>query len=408
MKPLARAVCSFDRSPIRFILDRAAQYPGAIELEIGQPNFPTPPHVIEAAVHASRNEYTGYTANAGMRELREAVTVKLARENGLHVSADDVVITIGAMQAVFASMAVLLDPGDEILLPDPGYGNFVMGSRIVHGVPRAYPTLADEAFVPDFDVLEGLVNARTRAMLVNSPSNPTGAVYSEDVLRECLEFCRRHDLYLISDETYDRLVFEGEHFSPARWDDEGRVISIFTVSKSYSMTGWRVGYAVANPDVIAAMVKIQEPMVSCVNTVAQHAAIAALLGPQDCVGEMLTQYRRRRDLSVRIAQEQGLRIVSYPQGAFYVLIDVSGQPMRSLEFCCELLDAERVAVAPGSSVGDRCDRYVRISLCCSEEDLAEGLTRLARYLRKASTSGASSDDASQCLDRDTRAMAART
>jgi len=383
MKALSRAVCGIERSPIRTMLDSAARFPDAIHLEIGQPDFPTPSHIVEAAVNAARFEYTGYTANAGMEELREAVTVKLARENAMHVSPEEVIVTIGAMEAVFASMAVILDPGDEILLPDPGYGNFNMAAAIVKSVCSTYPTKAEDGFAPDIAVLESLVGPRTKAMLINSPSNPTGAVLPEHVLRQILAFCQRHDLYLISDETYDRLVFEGEHISPARWDTEGRVVSIFTTSKTYSMTGWRVGYAVANRAIVAAMTKIQEPLVSCVNTVAQHAAIAALLGPQDCVGEMLAHYRRRRDLAVRAAQDAGLT-VSYPHGAFYMLVDVSSQPHDSLTFCRGLLEAEHLAVGPGSSFGSLCDRYVRLSLCASEEALAEGIGRLARHLRSVS------------------------
>ncbi len=383
MKALSRTVCGIERSPIRTMLDSAARFPDAIHLEIGQPDFPTPSHIIEAAVHAARHEYTGYTANAGMKELREAATVKLARENAMHVSPEEVIVTIGAMEAVFASMAVLLDPGDEVLLPDPGYGNFTMAAGILNATCRVYPTLADQDFAPDFDVLETLVGPRTKAMLINSPSNPTGAVYSEAVLRRCLEFCQRHDLYLIADETYDRLVFEGEHISPARWDTEGRVVSIFTTSKTYSMTGWRVGYAVASREIVAAMTKIQEPIVSCVNTVAQHAAIAALLGPQDCVAEMRGHYRRRRDVAVAEARAGGLA-VSYPHGAFYMLVDISGQPDDSLTFSRGLLEAEHVAVGPGCSFGSLCDHYVRLSLCASETVLSEGIRRLARHLSAVS------------------------
>jgi aspartate/methionine/tyrosine aminotransferase len=385
MKALARSVAGIDRSPIRFILDRAAAYPDAIHLEIGQPDFGAPAHVIEAAVNAARYDYTGYTANSGMLALREAIVVKLARENNLNVTTDNVIVTVGAMQAVFASMTVLLNPGDEILLPDPGYGNFTMAALLGHAVPRYYPTLASRGFEPDMAALESLVTERTRVLFINSPSNPTGAVYSEEIMRACLDLCRRHDLYLVSDETYDRLVFEGEHYSPAQWDHEGRVVSIFTTSKSYAMTGWRVGYAVANTDVIAAMTKIQEPTMSCVNTVAQHGAIAALLGPQDCVEVMRTEYRRRRDLAVDLALENELS-VSYPHGAFYMLVDISAQPKSSIAFCCDLLESEHLAVAPGSSFGERCDGYVRISLCAEAAALEQGIPRLARHLQRAAGS----------------------
>ncbi|MCD6302630.1 MAG: aminotransferase class I/II-fold pyridoxal phosphate-dependent enzyme, partial [Anaerolineae bacterium] len=283
MRQLSKTVRGIQRSPIRAMKDAAAAYPDAIHLELGQPDFPTPPHVIEAACQAAQHEYTGYTANAGMRELREAVVAKLERENGYTAPVDGIVVTIGAMEALFASMAVLLDPGDEILIPNPGYGNFVMAARVLSAKPVRYPTIPHRGFVPDMGRLETLVTERTRALLVSSPSNPTGAVYDEQTLRDLYAFCVRHDLYMISDETYDQLVFEGEHISPARWDRDSRVISIYTTSKTYAMTGWRVGFVVASPQVATAIIKVQEPIVSCVNTVAQHAAIGALTGPQDCV-----------------------------------------------------------------------------------------------------------------------------
>ncbi len=384
MKALSDTVQSIDRSPIRTILDSAARFSDAIHLEIGQPDFPAPKHVIEAAVHAARHDYTGYTANSGMLELRKAIGVKLERENDMDVSPNQIVVTIGAMEAVFATMAVLLDAGDEILLPDPGYGNFYMASRLVQATSRAYPTLPRQGFIPDFDALQEMVNEHTKVLFINSPSNPTGAVYPKEVMKACLEFCRRHDLYLVSDETYDRLVFEGDHHSPAKWDDEGRVISIFTTSKTYAMTGWRVGYAVANLEIATAMTKIQEPIVSCVNTVAQHGAIAALLGPQDCVEKMRQEYRHRRDVAIELAQDQELS-VSYPHGAFYMLTDISSQEKDSISFSRDLLEEEHLAVAPGYSFGERSDRYVRISLCASEEALKEGIPRLARYLHRVST-----------------------
>ena len=383
MKALSGTVCGIERSPIRAIFDSAARFADAIHLEIGQPDFPTPQHVIEAAVHAARHAYTGYTANSGMQELRDAVVIKLARDNEINVAPGNVMITIGAMQAVFGSMAVLLNPGDEILLPDPGYGNFHMAAQVLSAVPRPYPTLAEQGFVPDFEALESMITERTKALLICSPSNPTGAVFSPEVMRACLDFCRRHDIYLISDETYDQLVFEGEHVSPKVWDEEGRVISIYSVSKTYSMTGWRVGYAVASEEIIRAMTKIQEPIVSCVNTVAQHAAVAALVGNQESAREMMEHYRHRRDLAVEVAREQGLAF-SYPHGAFYLLIDISAYPGDSVSFCQELLEQEHVAVAPGSSFGSLCENYVRISLCCSDDTIREGLTKLAQFLNESS------------------------
>ncbi len=396
MRQLSRTVRGIQRSPIRAMKDAAAAYADAIHLELGQPDFPTPQHVIEAACRAAQHEYTGYTANAGMQELREAVTVKLARENGYTASPDSVVVTVGAMEAVFASMAVLVDAGDELLIPNPGYGNFCMAADILKARPVRYPTLPNEDFVPDMDRLESLVTPSTRALLVSSPSNPTGAVYTMETLRALYDFCVTHDLYMISDETYDQLIFEGEHVSPARWDDDGRVISIYTTSKTYAMTGWRVGFAVAHPEIAAAITKVQEPIVSCVNTVAQHAAISALLGPQDCVEAMRQEYRFRRDLAVDLAQQAGLQ-VSYPHGAFYLLVDISASGQDATAFSQGLLEAEHVAVAPGSSFGSILDGYVRISLCAGPEELSDGLERLARHLHRLTATQAPQGDAAETL-----------
>jgi aspartate/methionine/tyrosine aminotransferase len=379
MKALARNVCSIERSPIRAIFDRAAAYADAVHLEIGQPDFSPPAHVIEAACRAARADYTGYTANAGMMCLREAICAKLERENDLHIDPDNVVVTIGAMQAVHASMSLLLEPGDEVLLPDPGYGNFSMAARLLHAVPRYYLTRPQTGFEPDFDQLETLVNERTKVFFITSPSNPTGAVYSRAVIERCMAFAQRHDLFVISDETYDRLVYEGEHHSPAKWDEDGRCISIFTTSKTYAMTGWRVGYAAMPAWMAKELAKIQEPVVSCANTVAQLAATAALLGPQDCVETMRVEYKRRRDLAVELAVEHELP-VSFPHGAFYLLADISAQPKSSTAFCHDLLDATHVAIAPGISFGAHSDGFVRISLCASPDGLVKGIPLLADYL----------------------------
>lgn len=379
MKPLARAARNLERSPIRHIFDRAAAYADAVHLEIGQPDFAPPAHVVEAACKAARADYTGYTANAGIMPLREALCGKLARENGYQVAPDNVVVTIGAMEAVFLTFTVLLNPGDEVLLPDPGYGNFGMAAKMVRATPRYYVTRQQNNFEPDFEQLETLVNERTKVLFITSPSNPTGAVYPKAVLQDALDFAHRHDLYLVSDETYDRLIYDGQHHSPACWDTDGRVISLYTTSKTYAMTGWRVGFVVASEEIAATMAKCQEPIVSCANTVAQFAAVAALEGPQDCVEVMRLEYKRRRDIAVELSSEYDLPVVK-PAGAFYLLADISGQPRDSMAFCEGLLDATHVAVAPGISFGQGSDGFVRMSLCASEDALRLGIPRLAEYL----------------------------
>jgi len=382
MKALSTAVANVSRSPIRAIFDAAAAVPDAISLALGQPDFSIPMHVAQSAADACFNEYTGYTSNAGIVELRQAICKKLARENDIHVGPENIIVTSGAMQSIHLSMSALLSPGDDILLPNPGYGNFVMAAKLCYANPIEYPTPPELDFEPDFDALEELITPRTKAMLINSPSNPTGAVWGPEIMKACLEFCQRHDIYMISDETYDRLVYEGEHVSPAIWDTEGRVLTIFTLSKTYSMTGWRVGWTVASEEIITAMTVCQEPVVSCINTVAQHAAIAALEGPQDCVVEMVADYRRRRDVAVETAKKLGLDFY-YPHGAFYLLINIRESDLTSVPFSESLLQTEHVAVAPGAGFGSMCDDYVRISLCAAEEDVIKGIERIARHMDRA-------------------------
>ena len=382
MKALSTAVSNMSRSPIRAMFDAAAAVPDAIYLALGQPDFPIPAHVAQTAAKACTDSYTGYTSNAGIMELRQAICKKLARENNLHVETDNIIVTSGAMQSIHLAMSALLSPGDDILLPNPGYGNFIMAAKLCYGNPIEYPTPPELDFTPDFDALEELVTPNTKVMLINSPSNPTGAVWNAEIMRACFEFCQRHDLYLISDETYDQLVYEGEHISPAIWDTEGRVLTIFTLSKTYSMTGWRVGWTVASKEIVSAMSMCQEPVVSCINTVAQYAAIAALEGPQDCVVDMVADYRHRRDLAVETAKKLGLDIY-YPHGAFYLLINIKESDLTSVPFSESLLQAEHVAVAPGAGFGSMCDDYVRISLCAAENDVIQGIKRIARHMDRA-------------------------
>jgi len=381
MKALARSVTGIDRSPIRFILDRAAAYPDAIHLEIGQPDFGPPPHVIEAAVHCVRNEYTGYTANSGMLELRQAIVVKLARENNLHVAPENVMVTAGAMQAVYSTMSVLLNPGDEILLPDPGYGNFAMAAWLGHAQPRFYPTLPSRGFEPDLDAIERLISERTRVLFINSPSNPTGAVYSEETLRRCLEICRRYDLYLVSDETYERLVFEGQHYTPAQWDDEGRVISIFTTSKTYAMTGWRVGYACGPGDIIAAMHKVHQYAIMSAPTPGQVAALSALTCSGDPAEAIIREFAARRDVLLQGLRTIGLPCVE-PRGAIYAFPSVAHLGLSAQAFSEQLLREERVAVVPGNAFGPSGEGHVRIAYTVPRPRLEEALERLERFVRR--------------------------
>ena len=384
MQPISPAAKDMPRSGIRVILDLAAQYQDVIHLEIGQPDFPTPAHIVDAAYHAAQQGFTRYTPNAGLPSLREAVAEKVRRDNRLPVTSENVIITTGGMGGLFSAFTALLDPGDEMLIPDPGYPNYEMVAILKRVVPVRYPCDPAQGFQPRLDALPGLVTPRTKALVVNSPSNPTGAVISPDRMAALVDFARRYDLYLISDECYEKIVFDAPHVSPASFDREGRVISVFSFSKSYAMTGWRVGYVVASTELAPIITKLQEATVACTSSVSQKAAEAALSGPQDCIAAMVGAYRRRRDRALEILRRYDLPTY-IPQGAFYLLVDIGRGETDSEQFARNLLVNERVAVAPGRTFGPEADHYVRISLATDEEQLSTGLERLCRTIRRNRT-----------------------
>ena len=225
---------------------------------------------------------------------------------------------------------------------------------------------------------ERFITERTRALIVNSPGNPTGSVESEQNLRDVLEVAARHDLWVMSDECYDELIFDGRHTSMASLGHEDRLVTVFTFSKSYAMTGWRVGYVVAPPEFAELLSLHQEPVVSCASTISQHAALAALQGPQDCVQEMVGAYRRRRDAAGAALDRREVPYV-WPAGSFFMMVDVSAADPDSWAFCRRMLDETGLAVVPGAAFGERGEGYVRVSLAASDENVIEGARRLAEF-----------------------------
>ena len=368
-------------SRIRGIMDLAWEDPEAIHLEVGEPDFPTPSHIIEAAHEAARAGHTRYAPNAGLPELREALADKVLHRNGYESSPDQVVVTQGGIQALYLVLRALLEPGDEVLLPDPAWPNFRMIAHLLGARVLPYPLVAEGDFLPRLEDLERMVTPRTRAVLVNSPSNPLGTVLPRELAQTLLEFARKRGLWFIADEVYDELVFDDTFVSVgsvAAPDD--RLVSVYSFSKVYAMTGWRVGYLVAPPDLATILTGMQEPIVSCVNTPTQMAALAALNGPQQVVGEMRDAYKVRRDELLEVL-DRGDLPSSRPSGAFYVWTDVSAAGMPSMDLARSLIETQHVAVAPGSAFGELGEGYVRLSLASSKDDLLEGASRLVRFVQ---------------------------
>jgi aspartate aminotransferase len=366
------------RSTIREVFDLANRVPAAIRLEIGEPSFPTPEHVVQAAFEAARAGFTRYTPNGGFASLRELLAERLRRVDGYEPHPDEVVVTPGGMNALFSIYLALLAPGDEALLPTPGFPNMDEMVRLLGGAPVFYELRRDEDYLPDPERLEALVTPRTKAIFVNSPSNPTGAVFPAELVERLVRLAERHDLFLIADEVYDELVLDRdrEHVAARRLDASGRVVSVYSFSKVYAMTGWRVGYAVAAPALADLLRKLQEPEVSCPSAVSQKAAEAALVGPQEVIASMRDAYRARRDRVWKLVQERRLHAFR-TQGTFYMLVDVSDAGLPSLDFALRLLSEWGVAVAPGEVFGPAGEGLVRISLAEEPEVIEEGVRRLA-------------------------------
>ena len=378
MPTLAPQILTTPHSGIRRMVELAGAVTDPLMLVSGDPNFATPRHIVEAAAAAGFAGATGYAPSAGIAPLREAIVDKVRTINGLTVDVDQVCVTTGGCGGLFTSMLVLLEPGDEILVPDPGWSNYPAMAHSLRARAVGY-RLSTPGFQIDPDAIEQAITARTRAILVNSPSNPTGTVEATERMQAVLRIADRHDLWVISDECYDQLVFEGTHASVASLGAAERVITIFTFSKSYAMTGWRVGYVVGPHEFVRQLALHQEPVVSCASTLSQHGALAALNGPQDGVGVMVDAYRRRRDRAVEELESKAVGYVR-PSGAFFLMADVSATGMRSWDASVALLQEERVAVVPGAAFGSGGEGFVRLSLAAADETVSEGTRRLARFV----------------------------
>src|SRR5665213_860700 len=382
LPPLAHGPAEGHHSGIREIANEAILTPGAIRLDVGQPNFRTPEHIGDAGKRAIDDGMTFYTHTQGLLSLREKLAAKLARVNGIHITPDRIACTPGGVGAIAAVFASVLEDGDEVLLPDPGWPNFRMMLPWTHAKGTFYPCRPADGFQPDLDALASQITPRTKILVVNSPNNPTGAIYPRAPIEKVVALAQRHNLWLLSDECYDQIVLDGTWTSPASIaPDDPRIVSVFTFSKTYSMTGWRLGYAAGSAELIDTMTKVLESNSSCTSTISQVAAEAALDGPQDCVTEMVTAYRRRRDLVVDLLREAGL-FIAEPAGAFYIMADISPSGLDSHTFVFELLRKKGVSVAPGTAFGEEAKNAVRISLASSDQDLREGVSRLAEFVRQ--------------------------
>jgi len=382
------AAAAIAPSGIRAVADLAWRTPGTLQLQMGEPSHPTPPHVVEALAQAARDGATRYGPTPGIPALREAAAAKVARVNGLSVSPDDVTVCAGGVEGLGATYRALLDAGDEVLVPDPGWPNLGTLAVVCGAVPVGYPLLAGDRPGPDLDALERLVTPRTRVLVVNTPSNPTGGGFDAAVLGDVLGWAARHGLWVVADECYDEMWLDDPQPCAAlvaeRLRAAGRpapeVVSVFSLSKTHAMTGFRLGYICTPPALTPVVRRVQETTLSCVSTPTQWAGAAALGGPQDHVEEMRAAYRARRDrCTAQLGDQSALTLATRPSGAFYLWLAYAGDE-PSTDLARRLVVDHQVALAPGRAFGPAGEGHLRVSLASADDVLAEGLHRVVAAL----------------------------
>lgn len=357
----------------------------------GEPDFDTPDHIKAAAIAAIHAGFTKYTPVAGTVELKQAICKKFESENGLHYKPNQIVVSNGAKHSLTNAFMAILNPGDEVIIPAPYWLSYPEIVLLADGVPVIITTSVEDKYKVSLEQLKAALTSKTRAIIINSPSNPTGMIYDEAALRVIAEFAVENDLYVISDEIYEKLIYGSEaHVSIASLGDEiyKRTIVVNGVSKSYSMTGWRIGYTASSVEIANLMANVQSHAASNPNSIAQKATVAAIVGPQDCVEVMRTEFDKRRLYMIERLKDIPLVSAATPEGAFYLFMDVSGTFGKSCKgkeitsadvFSDLILVEEKVAVIPCGDFGF--DSHIRLSYAISLEQIEKGMDRLEKFVK---------------------------
>jgi aminotransferase len=353
-------------------------------LSWAKPTSDTPDHIKEAAVAAIRKGVVGgYSENVGLPELREEIAKKLKRDNGIDADPSEVVVTVGAIEGLFDAVMAVIDPGDEVILPSPTYSTHIRQVVTASGKPVLVPSIEEEGFALDIEGIRKAVTPRTRAIMYCSPCNPTGTVYPREQLEQVAEIALEKELMVITDEAYEYFVYDGdEHFSMGSLPGmSGSVISCFTFTKTYAMTGWRIGYLHADRELIPQLGKVHIPCAICAPVVSQYAAIAALKGPQDCVADFREHYLKTRNLMCeRLDRLPAIFTYHKPGGSYLMFPRILPEEGKdSTAFCKRLLKEGRVSATPGVAFGPSGEGHMRLSFCVSEEEINKAFDRMEAY-----------------------------
>ncbi len=387
-KQLSTRVNSIETSPIRKLIDMADKIPNVIGLHAGEPDFDTPMHIRESAKKALDKGYTHYTHTAGLPELREAIAEKLLKENNFKADPEtEITVTVGGFAALFSTLQTVINPDDEIIITEPTWPSYKGLIKLAGGTSIPLQLKAPN-FSLDMDLLEEKISERTKMVIINNPNNPTGAVYDIQELKALASLAKKHNFLVLADEVYGKIIFDdAKHFSIASLAGmEEKTITINSFSKTYAMTGWRVGYVVANEQITVGIRRIHSYAVSCVSPAFQKAALTALTDSQECVQQMVKEYKERRDITVEALNDIPRLHCAKPKGTFYLFPDVQELGLSSDNLAEQMLKKAKVATIPGTAFGSSGEGHLRISIAVSRKDLLEAVKRIQDFVKTLSMS----------------------
>lgn len=380
---LNNAIKSIKPSGIRKFFDIVSEMKDAVSLGVGEPDFQTPWHIREEGIYSLEKGRTHYTSNTGLKELKEAVSSYLDRKYALNYEAkDEVMVTVGGSEAIDIALRAMLDPGDEVLIPEPCYVSYLPCTELAGGVPVSIPLKAENEFKLTVSELEEAFTDKTKILIMPFPNNPTGAIMTREELAPVVDFVIEHDIFVITDEIYSELTYTGKHVSIASFPGmKERTIYINGFSKAFAMTGWRLGYACGPAKVLSQMLKIHQFAIMCAPTTSQYAAVEALNNGDSDVEEMRDAYNKRRRYLITELRKMGIECFE-PFGAFYIFPSIKRFGMSSEEFATKLLEEEKLAVVPGTAFGECGEGFIRISYAYSIEKLKIAMGRLENFAKR--------------------------